>query len=301
MPPWAAVARPQAVQDGGIVVLGDTQRTTWGEVAFLGREQNEAARRALIQKIAAEERPAFVVHLGDMVEAGGTAENWEYFDRLMSPLTAREIPILPVLGNHDHWGNARDVRRFVSARFPQLGFGGYYAMKHAELGLVWLDSNLEGRAGRRQSAWLEETLVRFERDAAVRGIVLFMHHPAYTNGESRHGEPYVQKQVLPKFFAARKTVALMSGHVHGYERFYVRGREFVVTGGGGGPRVDYLMPPRAPYAAAYVTQTGEPRPFNYVLMERKNAGLEFTVKCLKLENQCPSGILEQFRVEYSPD
>src|SRR5262245_12627543 len=82
MPPYAPSAPSQVSPEGPIVVLGDTQRTTWEEVLLLWREQNEAARLALIQKIAAEEQPAFVVHLGDMVESGGTARNWEYFDRL---------------------------------------------------------------------------------------------------------------------------------------------------------------------------------------------------------------------------
>lgn len=298
MPPYAAPAAPQSSPEGPIIVLGDTQRTTWEEVVFMWREQNEAARLALIKKIANEEHPAFVVHLGDMVESGGSAENWEYFDRLMSPLTARKIQILPVLGNHDHWGNEASLRSSIQKRFPVLGANGFYAKEHAGLGLVWLDSNLDGTAGAHQSCWLDKVLDEFGRNDAVRGVVLFMHHPAYTNGRHRHGEPYVQREVLPRFFAAPKTVALLSGHVHGYERFVVRGREFVVTAGGGGPRVEYHLPPQAPYPPAYNTETDARRPFNYVVMQPTNTGLDFTVKCLNIEGDCPSGILERFAVAF---
>ena len=298
MPPYAPPAPPQSSPQGPIVVLGDTQRTTWEEVVFMWREQNEAARLALIQKIATEEHPAFVVHLGDMVESGGSAQNWEYFDRLVSPLTVRKIQILPVLGNHDHWGSEKALRQSIQKRFPVLGANGFYKKEHAGLGLVWLDSNLHGAAGAQQSAWLDQVLAEFGRNDAVRGVVLFMHHPAYTNGKSRHGEPYVQREVLPRFFAAPKTVALLSGHVHGYERFVVRGREFVVTAGGGGPRVEYELPPEAPYVPAYNTKTDSRRPFNYVVMQPTSTGLDFTVKCLNTDGDCPSGILEKFAVAF---
>lgn len=284
--------------DGVIVALGDTQRTSWGEVAFLGREQNEVARHALIEKIATEERPAFVVHLGDMVDAGGVDESWKYFDRLMAPLSARRIPIFPVLGNHDRWGRARNVMRSVRARFPELASAGYYDMKFGELGLVWLDSNLQGAAGSRQSDWLERTLSAFDQDEEVRGVVLFSHHPAYTNGKRRLGHPYVRERVLPRMLVAKKTLALMSGHVHGYERFYVHGRHFVVSGGGGGPRVEYLLPPHALYDPAYVTPTGRPRAFNYVVLQPTSDALTFTVKCLDLNGECPGGIIERFSASY---
>jgi len=293
------VDRVEQAVDGVIVVLGDTQRTSWGEVALLGREQNEVARHALIEKIAAEERLAFVVHLGDMVDAGGVAESWKYFDQLMSPLSARHIPILPVFGNHDRWGSEREVMRHVRARFPQLGSGGYYDMKFGELGLIWLDSTLQGRAGAVQSEWLERTLLAFDRDAEVRGVVLFGHHPAYTNGKRRLGDRSVRERLLPRMLAAKKTLALMSGHVHGYERFYVQGRHFVVSGGGGGPRVEYLLPPHALYDPAYVTPTGSPRPFNYVVLQRTSDALTFTVKCLNLNGECPGGIIERFSAAYA--
>lgn len=284
--------------DGAIVVLGDTQRTSWGEVVFLGREQNEVARHALIQKIVAEERPAFVVHLGDMVDAGGADESWKYFDQLMAPLSARQIPIFPVFGNHDRCNSKRDLMRYAGARFPQLASEGYYSMKFGELGLIWLDSNLRGRAGARQGEWLERALAAFDQNAEVRGVVLFSHHPAYTNGMRRFGDRYVRDSVLPRMLAARKTLALVSGHVHGYERFYVQGRHFVVSGGGGGPRVEYLLPPNALYEPAYVTPTGSPRAFNYVVLQPTTDALTFTVKGLDLNRECPGGILERFTAVY---
>jgi hypothetical protein len=266
---------------------------------LIGREQNEAERRALIATIAEREAPAFVVHVGDMVDSGGSSAAWEYFDRLMAPLTSRGVPILPLLGNHDLWGEDARARRNANVRFPQLGSGGY-AMKFHELGLIWLDSNVTSEAAAQQTAWFKDALKAMDEAGDVRGTLVFTHHPAYTNGNHRHPEPYVVNDVLPPFFTAKKTMALMSGHVHGYERFVVKGRAFVVTGGGGGPRVEYAVGPNAPYPAAYVTPTGAKRPLNYVTVERTTTGLAFTAKCTRAPGVCETGVLEWFGVAFPP-
>lgn len=294
LPPLAAPAEPTVSRDGTIVALGDTQRTLDAEALFLGREQNEAQRRALIEKIAVEERPAFVVHLGDMVTLGASTDEWQYFDRLMSPLSARKVPILPVLGNHDVWGARRAAVRLAAQRFPELAQGGAYARRFRGLGLIWLNSSLQGEVGRRQAEWFAEVLRVFDGEAATRGVVVFMHHPAYTNGKDRHGDPYVVEQLLPRFVAAKKALVLMSAHVHGYERFSVNGRAFIVTGGGGGPRVEYEVGSKLRRVPAYVTETSARRPFNYVVLEVLPSELRFTTKCLPEQGACRTGILERF-------
>lgn len=296
MPPRAAPTRPTVSASGPIVVLGDTQRTSWGEELF-GREQNEAARRALVEKIAAEEHPAFLVHLGDMVVTGGSRSEWQYFDHLMSPLTARHIPILPVLGNHDYWGNDKSALRQARARFPQLTDQTYYAMRRGQLAFVWLDSNLKDARGRAQADWFARVLSVFENDPAVRGVLVFTHHPAFTNGKQRSGDAYVTSRLLPSFFAAPKARVMLSAHVHGYERFVQEGRTFVVTGGAGGPRVEYRVGTDVVAPPAYVTPTGAVRAFNYVTIRDAGNSLQFEVKCLQLDAPCPDGVLERFSVD----
>jgi Calcineurin-like phosphoesterase len=296
LPPRAGPAAPTALPDGPIVVLGDTQRTFWGE-RLIGREQNEMARRELIAKIAREERPAFMVHLGDMVVAGD-ADEWQYFDRLMSPITARQIPILPVLGNHDYWGDDRIALRHALRRFPELAENGRYAGQHRGLGFIWLNSNLVGAAAREQAQWFGARLDAFDRDSSIRAVLVFSHHPPYTNGKHRYGEEsaHIRAELLPSFDHARKTAAMMSGHVHGYERFVVNEKTFVVTGGAGGPRVEYEVGNDAHPAPAYVTRDGRPRAFNYVVVADRGERLDFTVKCLAIDAVCTDGILERFSV-----
>lgn len=84
--------------------------------------------------------------------------------------------------------------------------------------------------------------------------------------------------------------------MHGYERFTMDGKSYVVTGGGGGPRVQYRVGRDAVPAPAYVTSSGERRAFNYVVIEDGGSELRFTVKCLHTDARCEGGVLERFTV-----
>jgi predicted phosphodiesterase len=272
-------------------VLGDTQRTTRLEVLLLRREQNELARRALIEQLARQERPRFVIHLGDLVSTGASAREWRYFDGLIAPLTSRGIELWPILGNHDYWGPRALALRHVRERFPELSPRTYRSARYAGLGFVFLDSNLHGAAARAQAHWLEPTLEAFDADPDTRGVLVFAHHPPFTNARAgRFGlsrpffparDAYTYDQILPAFFRSRKTLALLSGHIHGYERFVVQGKNFVVSGGAGGPRVTYAMASAGRYTAAYTPADAGPRAFHYLTVAREARQLRFNVQCLR--------------------
>jgi 3',5'-cyclic AMP phosphodiesterase CpdA len=178
------------------VVIGDTQRSLWAEEHLLGREQNELDRPRLIDQLAREENPAFVVHLGDLV-AAASPPHWRYFDELMKPLADAKIPILPVLGNHEYFGEGRDPSRSARRRHPELARGGHYAKRWGRLGLVWLDSNLTGRRATRQAEWLARTLTELEEAPGIAGTLVFIHHPPVTNGVDRSGHESVRDELLP--------------------------------------------------------------------------------------------------------
>ena len=74
-----------------------------------------------------------------------------------------------------------------------------------------------------------------DADPKVRGVLVFTHHPPYTNSTVTKDESHVQQAFVGPFVAAKKTLALLSGHAHGYEHFIEQRKHFVVSGGGGGP------------------------------------------------------------------
>jgi hypothetical protein len=284
------------------VVLGDTQRTLWGEEHVFRREQNEAERVRLIDQIANEENPAFVVHLGDLV-AKASPPHWHYFDELTQPLAEAGIPILPVLGNHEYFGEGRHPERSARRRYPDLARGGYYAKRWGRLGLVWLDTNLTGRRAARQAAWLDRTLDELDGTPEIAGVLVFTHHPPFTNGVARQGQKGAREQLLPLVRRSRKALVLLSAHVHGYERFDLGGLVLVVTGGGGGPRVEYRtgreqsLPPATSRLATPV-----PRPLNYLVVRDTGGGLAVTTRCLAESRGCPPGsVLDEVRLPWRED
>lgn len=217
-----------------LVVVGDLQRTSLIEA---WREQNDAERARVVAQIAAE-RPDLVAITGDLVFDGRSGSKWEAFDALAAPIRAAGVPAIAAFGNHEYWGG-RYGERGLFARFPHMDERHWYAVPFGPLRIVVLDSNvaeLDDDEWDTQRAWYEGTLSAFDVDDGVRGVLVMMHHPPYTNSTVTGDEAHVQEAFVPAFARAKKTLAMLCGHVHSYERFERGGKTFVVSGGGGGPR-----------------------------------------------------------------
>ena len=142
----------------------------------------------------------------------------------MTPVREAGIPAVATFGNHEYW-SGRGGENFLFARFPDLDRHHFYTRAWGPLRLVFLDSNVDELPPAEwlaQKAWYEETLTRFESDPEVRGVLVLMHHPAFTNSTVTSDEPHVAQDFVPAFLRAQKTLAMISGHVHSYERFTPR-------------------------------------------------------------------------------
>lgn len=267
---------------GGIAFIGDTQETLLVE-RLIGREDNRATRGRLVDSIAAA-RPALVVHLGDAV-AISTSAAWRRFDELMRPLGG--VPLVAVRGNHDLWGRAKTVEREWNARFH----GQERVMRSEGTAIVLLDSNraaMGERSWRAQREWLAATLRTLDDDASCARIICCAHHPPCTNSTVTSDDVEVARDVLPVFIGARKTRALVSGHVHAYERFDVDGphgtKHLIVAGGAGGPRVRLHTSAKARHVDMCALPS--PRPMHYLWLEgatlqaRDVTGTQFDVVAL---------------------
>lgn len=262
-------------------IVGDQQRTSTPEL-LLGREQNDAERRLIVSAIQAGE-PAFLVELGDMVFEGTNNNQWEKWDELMQPVIRKQIPIYPVMGNHDYYSlSVAKAVTNVKSRFPAFRNGMNYALQYHNLGMIFIDSNkgqydtMEWAA---QKAWYEARISEFERMPQVRGILVFMHHPPYTNSKVTDDEEHVQQAFVPAFINSYKAMAFITGHAHGYERFHISNKMFVISAGGGGPRVDYLTGTKARHTDE--VNLAAPRPFNYLIVSPDAYGIQVKVRGLK--------------------
>jgi 3',5'-cyclic AMP phosphodiesterase CpdA len=241
MPSYRAETREDAPRP--FVLLSDTQRTMPGE---FWRRDHEAERRAVARAVAGED-PAFVVNAGDVTCHGSYPEEWRRFREEQDPILSRGIPYYAALGNHDYYGDRAIALRNFFTFFPDLGGRRWYEIRRAPALVVVLDSNfdqLSPAEAAEQDRWLESTLERAERDAAIRHVLLVCHHPPHTRARLLQGSAEVRRR-----FVARRTPKVkvfFSGHVHAYERFTRDGVQFVVSGGAGGPPTDLEGAPPAP-------------------------------------------------------
>ncbi len=264
-----------------IAVIGDTHHTSWMERTFLRRERNEAERELLLRHLFQADFD-LLIHLGDMVGNGASALAWQEFDRLFAPAFSKGIPFLPLMGNHEYWGNHRKMLFHFSARFPELDKHRWHARVYRKLGLILLDSNIalySKTEWAAQIGWFNRTLQEMSENPQVRAILVFSHHPPFTNSAIIKGAPYLESGFLPAFFASPKAAAFISGHVHGYERFASNGKVFIVSGGGGGPRLRLHQGRRRRHHDQF--QSPGPRPFNYLLLHPESEKLHIEVMGLK--------------------
>ena len=229
-------AKLPSFHDGArIAVVGDVQRTSLLE---FWRESNDAERELVVQAIA-DAHPDILAITGDCVFNGGSDDQWADFDALAAPLRAARIPVVHAFGNHEYWAGREGAESYVASRFPNRPSAHWYSVAFGPVRIVVLDSNkreLSDAEWAEQRAWYEHSLAVFDRESEARGVLVMLHHPAYTNSTITGDEPAVETTFVPALMRAHKTLALLSGHVHNYERFLRGGKMFVVSGGGGGPR-----------------------------------------------------------------
>lgn len=181
---------------------------------------------------------AFVLHGGDMVQVGGSDEEWRRFLVAMAPFAARR-PLVVAPGNHEFWldGKGERLRRF----FGVDDEAGDYLFSAGPVDVVVLSTSfVEERARRnRQLAWLRETLAGLRAKDPGRWLVVLFHHPPYSRGVAHSGlywrkeHEVLQRYYVPAF-EEHGVDLVLSGHTHLYERSEKAGVTYVVGGAAGG-------------------------------------------------------------------
>lgn len=208
-------------------VVGDTQRNP----AVTGK----------IAKLMWEQRPHFVIHLGDVVDDGPA--KWQWTGDLFKPCQElfSRVPVYPCIGNHEK--NHAHYYKYFSLPKPEY----YYQYSYGNADFFVLDTNKPVDAESEQYKWLDKALA----DSTARWKVVYHHHPCYSSdaddygntwkGTSTHGSP--KHKTLIVLYEKHKVDLVMNGHIHAYERTYpIRGDKvdrkagtvYLTSGGGGG-------------------------------------------------------------------
>jgi predicted phosphodiesterase len=208
-------------------VIGDTQfehkQEVWGPMS----------------KLIMQEKPSFVIHVGDLVGYGPKKNDWvnEFFTPAKNLL--RFYPLYPTLGNHemDH----ESYYRFFDLPEPKW----FYTVKKGNVRFVFVDTNRDILPGSYQYRKLEKVLATAKEDWKV----MVHHHPVYVSEQGSYGNTWVQKAThgdpdvmhLKNLYEMYGIDLVLNGHIHVYERTWPianntvdteNGVTYITTGGG---------------------------------------------------------------------
>lgn len=216
--------------------------------ALVGDSQKNSGTPWAWERIADlvwQDRPNFVVHVGDIVDDGNVLTDWtEHFfpggNILMS-----KTAMYTALGNHEN--DSDYYYQYFHNPPPEY----YYTFKYGNAQFFIIDTNRDVTEGSEQFTWLEWELAKSD---ATWKIVLH-HHPPYSSEEDDHGDSWKEASTMGTH--ARNLVPLyeeygvdfnLFGHTHVYERSWplknnmVNQKEGVVyinSGGAGGGLEDF--------------------------------------------------------------
>ncbi len=223
-----------------VLALGDTGSTLDGESHFSYYGDILAAAGELYERKAM--RPAFLLHLGDLVRRGSDPVAWKEF---LDTTSANQFtgPVVMVPGNHEMWGDRGAAFRYFTGR-PL-----YYSFEYG--GALFLCINaLDGRRGRSHAPLTGRAQYRFvERELARwngRGwCVVVIHNPILSTGD--FGVSASLSSQYLELFRRHRVDLVLSGHDHIFDSFHRDRRTdwggtlFVVAGTGGSKLDHYIM------------------------------------------------------------
>ena len=234
------------------------QGKAWGPVTFRTRDGDAPLRvgvlgdsgfgdsrtYALVEQMSAHNLDA-VLHTGDVVYQiyNNTNAQEAYALKWFLPFAPllQQIPIYPVVGNHDIEEAARVdgvpyyyhvFPAFTDPRFdpsPHDGLNRWYAFAYGDVQFLMLDTqvfyNEPGIA--EQNVWLEDRLA----DDRFSSTIVVSHVPPFTSS-SVHPNDGIPVQSWLSLFESAGLPLMLSGHSHNYERINWGNQTYVVTGGG---------------------------------------------------------------------
>lgn len=182
----------------------------------VGRVTPMRFQRAAVD-LANQEKPDLVMLTGDFV-----CHSQLYLDQLEELLRGFEAPVFAVLGNHDHWAGADEVKRSLKRAGVEVLCNAHtvITVRHQPIQVVGLDDAYTGHARR------EQAVKGLRRSLPSIGL---SHIAEEADGLWRHGVPLV-----------------LSGHTHAGQVTLARLHEFAIGKLGGHKYVHGLYGTRRP-------------------------------------------------------
>jgi hypothetical protein len=261
-----------------IAFTSDTQEPMWVEKLWLKPNHNLLATKMIFKDVDSLRPKAFFI-LGDVVSLGKSKKAWKNIDHYIAQMVSDSIPVYATLGNHEVMFNAKKGVRNFRKRFPAYDPSGYTEVVDS-VAVILLNSNFGAMAASditAQNNWYKQELTLLDKNPAVKFVIVGCHHSPYTNSQIVNQSVAVQKNFVEPFIHATKCVLFLSGHSHNYERFKMKGKYFLVIGGGGGLH----QPLKANNDIMHDISAGYKPAFHYLKISRIQEKLEVTSRQLK--------------------
>lgn len=257
----------KAAQDSGVLIfhsVGDTG-------GIHGDDVEKAIAQAMDQQITdantkKKPAPAFYYNLGDVVYFNG--ESKLYNSQFYEPYQDYHALIFAIAGNHDgdtatRPGDPVDtepslfgfMRNFCDTMShhdsPYRGTMTqpyvYWTFETPFVTVIGLYSNVDGtldaRGTSQQQQWFQDQMSKAAKDKA---LLVTIHHPPYSLDTTHGGYPDIEISIDRAIqTSGRVPTAVLSGHVHSYQRFErslkAKKVPYVIAGAGGYANTQQLM------------------------------------------------------------
>jgi UDP-2,3-diacylglucosamine pyrophosphatase LpxH len=215
--------------------ISDTQQPMLVEKIILKPTHNKKATSLLFSQIV-KTKPQSVYMLGDVVSLGFNNRKWKRVDAFLNSCRKENTTVCGLLGNHDVMGRAKKGERNFDKRFPENVRTGYVSVTDS-VAVILLNSNfskLSATDKQKQNDWYQSQLNTLDTSEAIKAIIVTCHHAPYTNSIIVGSSSSVQQNFVPAFINSKKARLFITGHAHDFEHFKIKGKDFLVIGGGGG-------------------------------------------------------------------
>ena len=247
-PPRLVVCNPHPGRPIRFVVYGDTRFTP----IPVDDISNSRARQALVRKITTE-HPAAIFISGDIPFEGARWRDYDEYLRETAPWRQLQIPVFPVLGNHEYLSDASLAKR-VSCNpedldsiclnnwwqafnnLPLRPHRWYSVVVGTTLLALILDSDSNLTPGSPQRTWLERQIADLQQSSTAEFLLILLHRPPVRDTHDPVGAN--EREIATWLAAVAKDVPVQiivaASHIHNYERYLgPDGTVFIVSGGGG--------------------------------------------------------------------
>lgn len=160
---------------------------------------------AWLSAFSAEERPAFCLVLGDVVETGGEDEYKDY-KNFVAKIEAKGVKVFNAVGNHDLYNSGWDG--WKKNCYPNTSF---YTFKTSGFSFYCLDTGTES-PGENQLMYLKTAM---KNDSNPK--IVFTHYPLVTDGFFFGMSNSTDRNLLLSMCAENNVKLYLSGHLHWYE------------------------------------------------------------------------------------